>query len=183
MYRYIATLRVYRDGAFLFAEEYDAGHGMLDADGIADDLQSNLYPGDKGIVTVEYWDEDDDPDQDAPRFVVTVEYEQPASVTRAFRVWGWDGHPQRESFGPSWKEDWTGQWDGLDGIRIVECRNSDVTGTNDYSDVIITRPTAADCMQELDGQLSDGIFENSRLGKVEELHPVTGKVLGTIYEW
>ena len=42
-------------------------------------------------------------------------------------------------------------------------------GTNEYSIVRITRNTAEECLQELEGQLSDGIFENSRVGVIEEI--------------
>lgn len=51
----------------------------------------------------------------------------------------------------------------------MEILNSDQTGTNDYSIVRITRQTAEECQEELDGQLSDGIFENSKFGKIEEI--------------
>lgn len=83
-------------------------------------------------------------------------------VTRTWRVYGWDGHRQRESFTPSYRYEF-----GAD--RIIEVLNSDKTGTNDYSEVTITRNTANECLAELEGQISDGIFENSRVGKVEEV--------------
>ena len=47
--------------------------------------------------------------------------------------------------------------------------NSDITGTNDYSLVKITRNTEEECELEIIGQVSDGIFENSRIGKVERV--------------
>lgn len=47
--------------------------------------------------------------------------------------------------------------------------NADATGTNDYSLVIITRGTAEECDKEFFGQLSDGVFENSRTGRIEEI--------------
>ena len=86
-------------------------------------------------------------------------------VTRAWKVYGAEGHRQRESFCSSYK------YDGSNGdnVRIVEVENSDKTGTNEYSIVRITRNTAEECLQELEGQLSDGIFENSRVGVIEEL--------------
>lgn len=49
----------------------------------------------------------------------------------------------------------------------MEC--SDKTGTNDYVILKITRNTADDCEYELFGQISDGIFENSRVGIIEEV--------------
>lgn len=87
------------------------------------------------------------------------------SVTRAWKVYGLIGHRQRESFNPSYKHDFSKNND----IRIVEVLNYDKTGTNDYSVVKITRDTSELCQRELEGQLSDGIFENSRTGKIEEI--------------
>ena len=54
-------------------------------------------------------------------------------------------------------------------MRIIEVEREDRTGTNDYVIVNITRNTAEECEREFNGQLSDGIFENSRTGKVEEI--------------
>lgn len=88
------------------------------------------------------------------------------AVTRAWKVYGMDGHRQRESFCPSRKYDWSSQ---EYGARIIEIENADKTGSNLYSIVRITRDTAELCEQEFDGQLSDGIFENSRTGNIEEL--------------
>jgi len=87
------------------------------------------------------------------------------SITKAWKVYGAEGHRQRESFHKSVRYDWT---EG-ENVRIVEVQNADKTGTNDYSVVIITRNTEKECLDELSGQLSDGIFENSRSGKIEEL--------------
>ena len=86
-------------------------------------------------------------------------------TTRTWKVYGADGHRQRESFAPSHINEFT-----RNGERIVlEVENSDKTGTNEYSVVRITRNTAEECEQELWGQISDGTFENSRVGKVEEV--------------
>lgn len=91
------------------------------------------------------------------------------SVTRIWKVYGmFDGevrHRQRESFFPSERLDCSKDGD----VRIIETVNSDRTGTNDYAIVRITRNTADECWEELEGQLSDGIFESSRTGKVEEI--------------
>ena len=87
------------------------------------------------------------------------------SVTRAWKVYGVEGHRQRESFFESHLNDFT-----TDGnIRIIEVENSDKTGTNDYSIIRITRNTAEECEGELNGQISDGVFENSRVGEVVEV--------------
>lgn len=86
-------------------------------------------------------------------------------ITKMFKVFGMDGHRQKISFSDSTTYDYsTGK-----NIRIIELINSDITGTNDYSVIRITRNTEAECVEELIGQLSDGIFENSRTGKVEEI--------------
>ena len=87
-------------------------------------------------------------------------------ITRAWKVYGKEGHRQRESFAPSYVHDWTND---RDGVRIVAVHNSDKTGTNDYSIIIITRGDAKECKRELKAQISDGIFENSAVGRVEEL--------------
>lgn len=87
------------------------------------------------------------------------------SVTRTWKVYGSEGHRQRESFCDSQKYDFSENGK----VRILEILNSDQTGTNDYSIVRITRQTAEECQEELDGQLSDGIFENSKFGKIEEI--------------
>lgn len=85
--------------------------------------------------------------------------------TRAWKVYGADGHRQRESFSPSYKYDFSE--DGK--TRIIEVENADKTGTNDYTIIRITRGTAEECVEELEGQLYDGIFENSRTGRIEEI--------------
>lgn len=86
-------------------------------------------------------------------------------VTRIWKVYGVDRHRQRESFNKSYKHDFTKG----DDIRIIEIENSDMTDTNDYTIIRITRNSSEECIKELYGQISDGIFENSRVGKVEEI--------------
>ncbi len=86
-------------------------------------------------------------------------------MTRTWKVYGAEGHRQRESFSESYKYDFSE--DGK--TRIVEVFNFDKTGTNEYTIVRITRDTAEECEREFEGQLSDGIFENSRVGKIEEI--------------
>lgn len=87
-------------------------------------------------------------------------------VTRSWKVYGMDGHRQKISFGPSVRYDWSNSGNGT---RILELDNSDKTGTNAYTIIRITRDTAEECLDELEGQLSDGIFENARYGEVEEI--------------
>ena len=86
-------------------------------------------------------------------------------VTRAWKVYGREGHRQRESFCKSYKYDYTKG----DDIRIIEVENSDKTGTNDFSIIKITRNTAEECQITLDSQITDGVFENSQTGIVEEI--------------
>ena len=86
-------------------------------------------------------------------------------VTKSWKVYGFLGHKQRESFNKSYKWDFSED----DNVRIIEVENSDKTGTNDYTIVRITRNTAEECEAELNGQISDGIFENSNVGDIEEI--------------
>lgn len=86
-------------------------------------------------------------------------------MTRAWKIYGAEGHRQRESFSKSCKYDFS---EGSD-VRIIEVDNFDKTGTNEYSIIRITRNNFEECEEELRGQLSDGVFENSRVGKVVEI--------------
>ena len=86
-------------------------------------------------------------------------------ITRAWKVYGMDGHRQKESFNDSYRYDFSKDGD----VRIIEVENSDKTGTNDYSLVRITRNTYKECLEELEGQLTDGIFENYCTGRIEEV--------------
>lgn len=86
-------------------------------------------------------------------------------VTRIWKVYGADGHRQKESFNDSYVYDFS-----ENGItRIIKVDNSNKTGTNEYSLVTITRNTAKECEEELTGQLYDGIFENCRTGIIIEV--------------
>ena len=86
-------------------------------------------------------------------------------VTRSWKVYGIPGHRQRESFNSSYTYDFSEEGD----VRIIEVENSDKTGTNEYTVVKVTRNTAEECEAELSGQITDGIFENSRVGEVLEI--------------
>lgn len=83
--------------------------------------------------------------------------------TKAWKIYGREGHRQRESFGESL--DFTRE---ADGTR-VQLLTSEKTGTNEYVILLVTAKTAEMCREELEGQLSDGIFENSFCGKIEEI--------------
>lgn len=86
-------------------------------------------------------------------------------MRKAWKINGMDGHRNRVSFGESYR------WDFSEGsdVRIIEVYNSDVTGTNDYCLIAITRNSEEECEQELDGQISDGIFENARIDNPIEI--------------
>lgn len=80
-------------------------------------------------------------------------------VTVTYRVFGRDGHRQRASFGKTYS------FTTFEGVRI-KCLCSDTTGSNYYVDVVITAKDCSTAMDEMEKQLSDGIFENCRYGKV-----------------
>lgn len=86
-------------------------------------------------------------------------------VTRTWRVYGADGHRQKASFAPSAVYDWSTEGNA----RKVALENADMTGTNEYTIIRITRNTTDECERELDGQISDGFFENCVVGKVIEI--------------
>lgn len=86
-------------------------------------------------------------------------------VTRSWKVYGTEGHRQRESFGQSLRFDFSKG----DDIKIIEVDNSDKTGTNDFSIIRISRNTAEECDETLMSQIADGVFENSRVGVIEEI--------------
>lgn len=80
-------------------------------------------------------------------------------MDRCWRVYGKEGHRQRESFRPSSVTILE------DGIEVCVF-NMDVTGTNEYSIIVIDAESGHEKI--LEGQLSDGAFENSYVGRVEE---------------
>lgn len=82
------------------------------------------------------------------------------------RVYAREGETQKESFWSSYGHDFS---DDIDGTRIIKVACYDKTGTHDYVDVTIIRDTLDDCYKEFYGQLTDGIFENSNVGKHEIL--------------
>lgn len=88
------------------------------------------------------------------------------SATRAWKVYGRTGHRMMESFGKSCVWDFS---DSSSTVRHITILREDITKTNDYVVVIITREDAAGCRSEFEGQLSDGLFENVKTGKIEEV--------------
>ncbi len=87
------------------------------------------------------------------------------AITKTYKVYGATGHRQHQSFTPSVLWDFSTE----EHTRIIDIRNSDKTGTNDYTIVAITCDTAEACENEIWGQVSDGYFENARVGNVEEV--------------
>lgn len=84
---------------------------------------------------------------------------QSACVNVRYRVFGRDGHRQRVSFGKSYS------FTTFEDVDI-KCFCEDKTGSNDYVDVVITAKDYKTAFDQMEKQLSDGIFENSRYGKV-----------------
>lgn len=83
-------------------------------------------------------------------------------MIKMYKVYGVEGHRQRESFSPSYK------FTTFDNIT-VSVINSDLTGTNNYSLVKLEGDNEIQLEDEFEGQLSDGIFENSAYGITEEI--------------
>lgn len=80
--------------------------------------------------------------------------------TKCWKVYGKDGHRQRESFCRSRICD-------IGSDHLMEVINSDITGTHDYSIVRITLETETECDTAMFVQICDGLFENSRVGRIE----------------
>ena len=80
------------------------------------------------------------------------------------KIYGQEGHRQRASFGNSSFYDF-----GKKGFltRKVNVLREDVNKTNDYAIMICDCDTRRDACNEASGQLSDGAFENCRVGKRE----------------
>lgn len=88
---------------------------------------------------------------------------------RAFyRIWGMNGHRQKASWQNSIKL-------ALDNGLTIETWCFDRTGTHDYVDVEISSEQgvcvkASDLFNELESQLSDGLFECCNYGEVEKMN-------------
>lgn len=81
-------------------------------------------------------------------------------VRVTFRVFGKDGHRQRASFGQSF------EFSTFGGTVHIECVCEDHTLTNRFVEVIITADSFKRCVNELNAQLSDGIFESCAVGEI-----------------
>lgn len=86
-------------------------------------------------------------------------------VTKAYKVYGRDGHRQGASFLAS--VDYEIRKKDTSVLIIIE--NSDLTGTHNYSLVTIIAESAEECRDTLDAQISDGYFENYHVGRVVEI--------------
>lgn len=82
-------------------------------------------------------------------------------VVTIYDVYGADGHRQRASFGESTVFHTTS------GSDIV-CLCEEDTHTNEYVRMIIYSPDKLIAKNELEMQLTDGVFENCRVGAVVE---------------
>lgn len=87
-------------------------------------------------------------------------------MTRTWRVYGRDGHRQAQAFGKS--EIWDFRNGDYARPVVMEIRREDQTGTLEYVELAITAPDRDACLMELQSQVSDGLLENSRTGKITE---------------
>ena len=82
-------------------------------------------------------------------------------VIKSYAVYGAEGHRQRETFRPSASFE-------ADGVKF-DVLNADKTGQHEYSIVIVYGWGEQEIREALEAQISDGIFENSRVGRVREI--------------
>ena len=75
------------------------------------------------------------------------------------RVWGRDGHRQRDSFYPSHTVE-------FDNITVHFARESE-TGTNAYTEVTVIAETKEEARRAFFAQLYDGAFECCSVGRIE----------------
>ena len=80
--------------------------------------------------------------------------------SKVYHVYGRYGHRQRESFNESY------ELLNETNNTMIYVNNSDITNTNDYTEIVIIAKSEKECDEILDVQLTDGIFENYRTGKV-----------------
>ena len=85
---------------------------------------------------------------------------------KEWKVYGADGQRQRESFADSFS------FNTMNNAFIM-IRNYDMTGTHEYTEVIVLAKNERLCDEEFEAQLTDGVFENSRTGKIEAVKSET----------
>ena len=94
-----------------------------------------------------------------------VDYAENGGYRVAARVYGVDGHRQKISFLKSSFYDWSKKGVKLRKISLI---NSDLLNNNNqFSLIVAESDSREDCAIEINGQLSDGAFENAKTGKVE----------------
>ena len=89
---------------------------------------------------------------------------------KEWNVYGADGHRQRESFANSFS------FNTMNDARIF-IENYDMTGTHEYTKVIVLAKNEKLCNEEFEAQLTDGIFENCRTGEIEVVKATTTLLL------
>lgn len=87
------------------------------------------------------------------------------TTTRMWRIYGSGGYRIHESFFKSRKLNYS----RLGFISVIEIFNSDVTGTNQYTDVRIQCYTPEECERELLDLLQYGVLRKSRIGEIIEI--------------
>lgn len=80
-------------------------------------------------------------------------------TTACFKIYGDEGHRQKESFNPSHKIK------NVDTDALV--LNFDKTGTHEYSTLIVNANSLNECYQSMLAIISDGTYENCIVGKIE----------------
>lgn len=92
------------------------------------------------------------------------------SFRKEWKVYGADGHRQRESFADSFS------FITLNDALIM-IGNYDMTGSHEYTQVVIIAKNEKLCDGEFEAQITDGVFENSRTGKIEVVKAETISLL------
>lgn len=102
----------------------------------------------------------------AYKLAPVVDWAELSCWRHAARVYGAEGHRQRASFGYSSFCDF-----GKKGFltRKVTVLKEDINKTNDFAVMICDGDTRREVCSEASGQLSDGAFENCRIGKCEKV--------------
>lgn len=115
------------------------------------------------------------------------------SVTRIYHIYNQPGHRIRDSFFPSITYHFERPYnpelnpDVKPYIATLVIRRADLTGTHEYTEVIVTCDTLRHCEREILGQESDGIFENTRTWYVidvtDKKRPLELVSVGKYIEW
>lgn len=85
-------------------------------------------------------------------------------VTKAWRIYGAKGHRQRASFGETIVAKVSNPGHKSTTVEVI---NSDITGTNEYSLLVIIGEDELCCDKEMEAQIYDGAFENCTVGNIE----------------